>query len=383
MKPQVQKKKQPSQALGTTKDIFVSFVSNNRVIEAATKRPWWIALIIALVALWLPVLPIISSYSRTSGASFVGTYGYGFQEELSVLTSALHYNEEDSKEYNIEEKPVDFKVNDKKTLDLYVDGTKTTRILEDAEQPQNFAPLARYVSKHDQGGTIVYQTEFEIYYAGNGDYTFKEKVGSLIDYLYTRKYEVGTKDTKWTDSSAVEAYTPSFMVLYEKGFCCYVYKDESTKLSGHTLAADWKHTKKDVFLIQERLLAVDGFTDEEINNQNWIDGVYKNWKGVFNESYKTQRSINVKFFMGLYLGVYAVLILMMGLLVFFMTRGKHNMFNYLKFIECMKISWWASLSPALLAMILSFILPGLASMLFIVLMGLRIMWLSMKQLRPQ
>ena len=85
----------------------------------------------------------------------------------------------------------------------------------------------------------------------------------------------------------------------------------------------------------------------------------------------------------LFLGIYVGLVFVMGLLVFVLTRGKNNMFNYLTFIDTQKIVWWACLTPAILAMILGFILTNFAQMMFIVLLGLRVMWISMKQLRPQ
>ena len=84
-----------------------------------------------------------------------------------------------------------------------------------------------------------------------------------------------------------------------------------------------------------------------------------------------------------FLGVYIVLIFIMGLLIFLLTRGKTNMFNYLKFMDCQKMVWWASLAPAILAVIFGFIFTNFAQMIFIILLGLRVMWMSMKQLRPQ
>jgi uncharacterized membrane protein len=131
---------------------------------------------------------------------------------------------------------------------------------------------------------------------------------------------------------------------------------------------------------QECILQVEGAT---LGEAAYTEGVVKNWNKVFDDTYKSQKSFNVMFFMGLYLLIYIVLVFLMGLLVFFLTRGKHNMFNYLKFIDCQKMTWWIAFAPALLAMLLSFLMPGMASMLFIILMGLRVMWMSMKQLKPQ
>jgi maltodextrin utilization protein YvdJ len=72
----------------------------------------------------------------------------------------------------------------------------------------------------------------------------------------------------------------------------------------------------------------------------------------------------------------------MGLMIFLLTRGKKNIFHIYTFGDCEKIAAWSMVSPALLSLILGFIFTDYAMMFFIILLGLRVMWLSMKQLRP-
>ena len=72
----------------------------------------------------------------------------------------------------------------------------------------------------------------------------------------------------------------------------------------------------------------------------------------------------------------------MGLLMFLLTRGKNNPNRGLTFWITCKISAWIDFTPGLLAMILGFIWPAAAGLGYIVLIGLRTMWLSMRQLNP-
>jgi hypothetical protein len=65
-----------------------------------------------------------------------------------------------------------------------------------------------------------------------------------------------------------------------------------------------------------------------------------------------------------------------------MTRGKMNPNNTMRFGQTMKIGAWSLLSPALLTLIVSGIFPDLAGSAFVLLVGLRLMWLSSKYLRP-
>ena len=53
-----------------------------------------------------------------------------------------------------------------------------------------------------------------------------------------------------------------------------------------------------------------------------------------------------------------------------------------KFIETMNMSFYLALSPAVLTLIFGFIFPRYASFIFVALMSIRLMWMSMKTLRP-
>ena len=385
------KGKQPSKAGTMTKDVLGGLFSNNRTIQNSARHPWWVAIIIALIAIWLPVLPIMTSYGRTHGSDFVGAYDYGFSDELVKSTKALEFEFEDYKVYNKLNAKAELKV-EKAELKLYVGGstTPTDKFLPEDDYT-TFEPIAQYISSHDQidaenHHVTIHQVEFEMYYTNDVDY--KGHVAPFINYLSTRKFELGTTNIITDPESTKTAYSASFLVLTKDSLYAKIYKDNSTESAGISLKSNWNRTKENVNLIKDRLLNVDTSDIDDLGNNKYLDEryikrVFGNWEDIFDEAFRSQRDFNVTFFMGLYLGVYAILVVLMGLLIYFMTRGKHNMFNYLKFIECNKIAWWASLCPALLSLIIGFLMPGLASMIFIILFGLRVMWMSMKQFKPQ
>ena len=378
------KGKQPSVAGTMTKDILGGLFSNNRTIQNSARHSWWAAIIIALVAIWLPVLPIMTSYGRTHGSDFIGTYDYGYSDELVKCTKALEYEFEDYKVYNKLGSKVDFQVDNNNELKMFVNGIATDYFIP--TEFKNTTPIAQYVSSYTKDNVVCHQVELEVYYTNDIDYS--GKVAPFVNYLSTRKFERDTTNIITDSESTKEAYSASFLVLTKDSLYAKIYKDNSTTAAGTSLKSNWSHTKAGVNLIKDRLLVVDltgipSNPQERYLDQRYIKRVFGNWEDIFDEGFRSQRDFNVTFFMGLYLGVYAVLVLLMGLLIYFMTRGKHNMFNYLKFLECNKIAWWASLCPALLALIIGFLMPGLASMIFIILFGLRVMWMSMKQFKPQ
>ena len=110
---------------------------------------------------------------------------------------------------------------------------------------------------------------------------------------------------------------------------------------------------------------------------------FKNWVDIYNKAFMSQKRYNTWVTSAMFLGIYVGLLFIMGLLLWLLTRGKNNMFNYLKFMDTQKMAWWAALCPGILAMIVGFIFSNFAQMAFIVLLGLRTMWIAMKQLRPQ
>lgn len=65
-----------------------------------------------------------------------------------------------------------------------------------------------------------------------------------------------------------------------------------------------------------------------------------------------------------------------------MTRGKKNPFREIKFIETMKMIGVAALCPAIISCLVGFIMPGYAPLLFMLTLGMRVMWMSTKTLSP-
>ena len=107
------------------------------------------------------------------------------------------------------------------------------------------------------------------------------------------------------------------------------------------------------------------------------------WRQVFHDGAAYGVMINGLTWVGIVAAIFVALTFILGLTVFLMTRGKRNPFNVYTFWQSQKIAYWASFTPAVLAMILSFIVPSWAILFYIFLFGMRIMWMSMRSLRPQ
>jgi hypothetical protein len=225
----------------------------------------------------------------------------------------------------------------------------------------------------------------------------KIKMNDLVNDLMEERYISGsttkpsTPDVGATESADSEIqqtyYRPSFIVLFPNGSYEYLAKASTYEIAA-TQSGDWKNTPVGTKLL-ETVLTVKGYdlptadkVDTLVKDSNYFNGVLNNWKVFYDQGYLATKNSALFYQTLLFLGIYAILVLFMGLMVFLLTRGKRNSFNYLTFWACEKIAMWAAVSPGLLSLILGFMLPSYAVMFFIILMGLRTMWLSMKQLRP-
>lgn len=349
-------------------NIFGSLISNQRAINGAKRNPWWAALIMFVLAIILPVIPLTVTVANSYGASFLAGNTYGYESQITEAS-----------------------------LDLYVDGYKfevtdynyLTATKDGVEL--NSATYNDTVAISTVHNTVTNEIDFEVYFSYR---TFAGNSGikSLVDELLKVRYQKNTTiqaPAGTENSEDATYYRPSFIILFPEGSYEYVAKAKTYDMAAQQ-SGDWKNTPVGTNLL-ESVLTVEGYTlpttaDEAealLRNGAYVSGVLNNWKTIYNQAYIATKNNSLLFQSLLFLGIYALLVLFMGLMIFLLTRGKKNPFNYLNIWVCEKIAMWASLCPGILAMILGFMLSNYAVMFFIILVGIRTMWLTMKQLRPQ
>ena len=104
-----------------------------------------------------------------------------------------------------------------------------------------------------------------------------------------------------------------------------------------------------------------------------------------NEAFNEIKLQNAGIQLAIYLAINAGIVLLMGFVLWLMTRGKNNPFRCYKIWETMKIATWTAFTPALLSMVLGFVIGSsnpLAGFMFVLVFGIRSMWLAMKNLKP-
>ena len=311
--------------------------------------------------------------SKTYGASFLSSNIYGYEQ--AVATCSL----------DLKTKGYEYKVENNQLIE-YKDGIAqeiTWGIPDGEEVAADLTPVSFYNTTVDGAS----HRSFNVFYTSR-PYSGKENsVTSLVTAIEKVKYVKGTSEVydaiNFPEVNASSGtYTPSYLILYKGGIYSKIFKaGTSTAAIASYAGSDWKNHHLTDNNLLETILKVEG-VEQNLLDSNYVSGVLTNWKNVFNDSYKTQKVKSFWFSSGLYYGIYLVLGAFMGLMMFLLTRGKNNPNRNYTFWLTFKISCWCILTPAVLAMILGFIWSQAAGLGYIVLIGLRTMWLSMRQLNP-
>ena len=122
---------------------------------------------------------------------------------------------------------------------------------------------------------------------------------------------------------------------------------------------------------------IKGENSRETNEKTW-----ENWKLLLRRFTNQTRLVNSGKMVLLTSGINTVIVLIMGFMVWILTRGKNNPYRLFTVWNGFATGFWCALSPAILTLGLGFLLKNFASMLFPLLLGVRVMWLTMKSLRP-
>ena len=340
----------------TIRDGFGSLINNAAAIRGAKNGPLWLTIIFFILSLLLPVLPIFITQTNVKGSSFINSYSYGLEKYVPVLASRLKENK------------VEMAISEDHYLSIKEDGKDVAYTSYGSE-----VPYTSYINE------VTKQYDFVVYIADAPTSKEKKTVNTAIS---AKKYTLGTT----TASELTEGtYTPSYMILYRDGIYVVIYSANSTSPLASSYLGDFKTTKATNTALESLLKVTDKDGKEvtkDLTNTTYTDGVFKNFKEVLNKSYETLKIGNTWGTTGIYLGIFAGLSLIMGFVMWILTRGKNNPNNYYTPWLTMKIAARLGLSPAIITLIAGFFLTQQAPLIFILTLGLRVMWVSMKELRP-
>ena len=337
-----------------------SLFSNNACIEGGRHKPWYAALIIFFLSMIVSIVPFFVQTIKKNGSDFVKNNTYAYEVGAQRFAETL------------DEKDLKFEVR-------AYEGEKYLDVDEEAwnnafEATVEVATHTYHVYQHQNSDGWV---DFEVYYVS--DFTN----ANLNEIISSNKgVDEKTGETKWNKRST------TFIALGKEQFLSYQYALGNTSPQGNVIG-DYKNLDEGFELASlarvvsgEETLSVKAGNVNADNYLEYRNGVWSNWKVFFDKGYTYNKYQTTWKMTLLMFGVNAGITIFMGFMIWVLTRGKNNPYRIYTVFECQFIAAWCAVTPAILACGLGFLLTQFAQVIFPLLLGVRIMWLSMKSLRP-
>ena len=300
---------------------FASLLSNNACIDGARKKPWYAAILIFFFSIILSVVPTSVLELKKQGDKYFESTTYGLREALTEFSEELQKDEFEGKMKVIQ-------IDKKKYL-----------------QADEGVLFQRHNAQNDG------KVDFKFVYTSN------DKLDLEIAACKEQNvsYFVFTSDTVYI--SILDPNNPDSASPKVTLGCANAYKKLSENAFKETYA--------------------QGENATETANKTW-----DNWKVVIRKLYNQTRLKVAGIQLGISSAINVGIGLIMGFMVWVLTRGKNNPYKLFTVWESFKIAFWAALTPAMLTCGFGFLFKNFATMLFPLLLGVRVMWLTMKSLRP-
>ena len=339
------------------RDGFGVLINNAAAIRGAKNGPLWLTIVFFVLSLFLPVLPIFIAQANVNGSTFLNKYTYGLEKTLTQMAIDL-------KDRNVE-------------FDLGVDHLLTIKEEGNVVAADTYGSekaFATYVNK------ATGQYDFMLYISSARTSAEKKVVDTAIN---AKQYKSGSVEA--ADADSVNPYTPSYMIVFPESFYMVLYGNNTTKAIASSYNGDYKTMEATSTGLTDLLTVKDkdgNVIAQDILNEDYTNGFLKNFKKVLDKSYETLKITNLWGTSGIYLAIFFGLSVVMGFIMWILTRGKNNPNNYFTPWLTQKIEARLALSPAIITLIGGFFLTAQAPLFFILTLGLRVMWISMKELRP-
>ena len=375
VKPTQQKEKKSSGLWANIKFLFSTLISNDRCIEGGTKKPWYAAICVAIVACLIAVIPTMVSYFTRSGASFFSGQNYSLDTSLTEFEKALH---DENVSMKIEDNKLTVNEEDWKKVCKDKDGNQADfyghyyTVKESKLVTEEGSSEAKPVMKD------VTHCDLAVYYVSDA----KLAGSSLYNYITT--VILAKNDPNTGLNTAETTWSTNLIVFGEESFVAF---KQPSGTASYKAAMQGKYDfaeKFDLKNLYSENMKGEAY-EHTYGTAEHRNEVIEAYKGFFAASYESTKIALAWQYTGIAFAINVGLVFLYGLLIFLMTRGKKtNPFHVLTFWQTQKISYWESLAPGILSLI-GFIplFANFTMFLFLFLMGARTMWMSTRQLRPQ
>ena len=336
-------------------------ISNDACIKAA--REWKGALnivpiVLALGSVVLALVPYFVQQNGLQGSTAVlGTPSSSYETGLSQLIHSLAYDS------NGNERPEAI------TLEVTAEGklhfvNNTTDFFNSGSGQDGWYTITRKEENADKD--LQDQIMFEAFFNTAPATTTDEMFYSYID-AFKNPFTGNLRD------SQVEVFKGSY-IAFGRESVRFRHRNEIVAFTGLTGSYELLKGKS----LTDFAASLKG---QDVNSSQYINSVKTYFVDFVNKSYEPAKQKGLWMYTGIFFGVDLGAMILFGLMLFLMTRGKKNPFRIYTFWETQKMAYFAAPTPALLSLI-GFAIPNMAFILFFFIFGFRMMWMSMKSMRP-
>ncbi|MEE5995880.1 MAG: hypothetical protein V3G53_04975 [Candidatus Enteromonas sp.] len=375
------KKKQSRMSASTKENLKLgasAIISNAAVVELGQKKPWYGAIITALLSVVLAALPILTTSLKTKGGDILNGTTYGYE------TGLVHFQQD----LYASGKKVDWNVENDSLAVSTVSGWKeflTTESSGSIDTEPWYHHVSNVTKKVDFAVFVAFDSETETLLEGKDFSDYVAKVYNGINPTTgakigtTLNVNVGTPSSESTETTSEKNHVNT--IIFGKN----TFRVMKAKANGEWAEEASVGSLRDYSGGELPLNSlVKNVSDEPDAVETYIADTKKAWSNYLDKAAEKQIIGSAWKMTGLMAAIFVFFVFFMGLMIFIMTRGKNNPYRIYTFWMTQKMSYWAAFTPALLGMIIGFFVNAtILQFLFIILFGFRIMWLSMKTLRPQ
>lgn len=312
--------------------ILKSLFSNKEAIKGK-KQPLWAAFIVAFISLICAALPTVISVASSKGESLV-TSSTNSSLDISLPLFSKYLKDES----------IVLRVQDKELVTTF---TETVIKAQDKD-----LLAVKYVTN---------------------DAEFKEA---------QEKFQ---KHFSFTSDEGVVTTGPiSYIIITDTDFNVVTYK--SGLQNNYNKDGTLKSYASSTSTYSGKINQIDGMDFASFYNE--VDGVeakdncIDKWKTALNKMYKPVRTNYLLLQSGIMTALNAGVMVIVTLMLFLLSKLKSNLGEKFTFVEALKVTFYASLSPALLTLILGSFIPMVSTIGLVLFLGIRSTFLGMKASTP-
>ncbi|MCR5491678.1 MAG: hypothetical protein K6F32_06090 [Bacilli bacterium] len=335
-----------------------TLISNQAVVEGGRSFKWYFPVIMAFVAIILAVIPTFASnMSIQAGNSFFATT-YGYEVGLLHFEQAL----------------------DAGDVSLVIQDGALVNTTNNWQEKMGGTKKWYQYKATDLYGNGEETVAFEVFYNDSdiADADFLTSITKNKNPYVTDTDEYRSNDANGNPLTTV---TTPFLLLGKKMFYAASFKANGASATAVSGLYD-HHNGLDLKTLYTKDINGNTLTGDAATGRGLTQSILASWKTFVTDGYNSTKVRNTWMWTGIIIGVNAGTVLLMGLLIFLLTRGKRNPFHIFTFWETMKMSMLASFSPAVIAIPVGFLMSQFAYFGFVIIFAFRVMWMSMRTLSP-